>query len=455
MEDPAEIAALCQEYIALLDNVSQEVTHALKEIQHKDTKVQELIPKIASREAQLRELLNKGSPGAPVSAGGVAGSAASAQAANLTEQDRIKADKLVERIRSDYRRADEWSSHKEALSKALWRNIWGHNERLQETLGKISPALMSTAESNVAASTAALPMNPTSASQGSAILGAISAAFGTSGPGGLMPGLAGFPGATSNGALGSSNDSATASGLKRKAPGSLSLAPAASSPLAPSSSGSQNRPLASTPQGKNSRANSAERLTPGGAGANTPGGYQAETPSRGYNSPTQTYGSSSSGRPRKLGHKSRSGAPSGLANVFSADDSSRLSLLSGDHESGTSGPGGGDNGEDEKDENLYCFCQKVSYGEMIGCDSDDCQYEWFHLDCVGLSKPLPQVWYCSDCQARMKLKDSTGTKETPGVGEKDTPGPTAKAIKKEGSVGPGSGGSVSGDKSSNKRRKKG
>lgn len=36
-------------------------------------------------------------------------------------------------------------------------------------------------------------------------------------------------------------------------------------------------------------------------------------------------------------------------------------------------------GEEERDENLYCFCQRGSFGEMIGCDSDDCKYEWVRL----------------------------------------------------------------------------
>ena len=27
-------------------------------------------------------------------------------------------------------------------------------------------------------------------------------------------------------------------------------------------------------------------------------------------------------------------------------------------------------------EQLYCFCNRVSYGEMIGCDDDDCKREW-------------------------------------------------------------------------------
>jgi len=56
-----------------------------------------------------------------------------------------------------------------------------------------------------------------------------------------------------------------------------------------------------------------------------------------------------------------------------------------------------ENIDDNDDEALYCFCQKPSYGEMIGCENDECNYEWFHLDCVKLKPPLPEHWYCSDC----------------------------------------------------------
>ena len=46
-----------------------------------------------------------------------------------------------------------------------------------------------------------------------------------------------------------------------------------------------------------------------------------------------------------------------------------------------------DEDEDEEigaDEPLYCYCNGVSYGEMVACDADDCEKEWFHLECVGL-----------------------------------------------------------------------
>ncbi|KAI9207855.1 uncharacterized protein BJ171DRAFT_578322 [Polychytrium aggregatum] len=59
-------------------------------------------------------------------------------------------------------------------------------------------------------------------------------------------------------------------------------------------------------------------------------------------------------------------------------------------------------------EPLYCYCRGVSYGEMIGCDAEDCPNEWFHLDCVGLDEPPKGVWYCNDCRERYKKKKVRG-----------------------------------------------
>lgn len=63
------------------------------------------------------------------------------------------------------------------------------------------------------------------------------------------------------------------------------------------------------------------------------------------------------------------------------------------------------NGEDA-DNRLYCFCQRVSFGEMIGCDNDDCKYEWFHWSCVGISSPPKDddIWYCPDCAPKMEKR---------------------------------------------------
>ena len=44
--------------------------------------------------------------------------------------------------------------------------------------------------------------------------------------------------------------------------------------------------------------------------------------------------------------------------------------------------------EEEGEEELrYCYCGGVSYGEMVGCDNDNCTKEWFHLGCIGLKSP--------------------------------------------------------------------
>lgn len=46
--------------------------------------------------------------------------------------------------------------------------------------------------------------------------------------------------------------------------------------------------------------------------------------------------------------------------------------------------------EVDADEPTYCYCNGVSYGEMVGCDADGCEREWFHLECVGL-KVAPKI----------------------------------------------------------------
>ncbi|KIM63674.1 hypothetical protein SCLCIDRAFT_116748 [Scleroderma citrinum Foug A] len=60
----------------------------------------------------------------------------------------------------------------------------------------------------------------------------------------------------------------------------------------------------------------------------------------------------------------------------------------------------GEEGDDGEDKELYCFCQKLSYGEMIACDNAGCPYQWFHLPCVNLKQPLPEHWYCAECTKR-------------------------------------------------------
>ncbi|GMF20885.1 unnamed protein product [Phytophthora lilii] len=58
----------------------------------------------------------------------------------------------------------------------------------------------------------------------------------------------------------------------------------------------------------------------------------------------------------------------------------------------------------DPNEPIYCSCRRVSFGQMVGCDNDDCKYEWFHFSCVGLTDQPAGKWYCQDCKAQLGIK---------------------------------------------------
>ena len=60
---------------------------------------------------------------------------------------------------------------------------------------------------------------------------------------------------------------------------------------------------------------------------------------------------------------------------------------------------GGDfvSSEDVVDD-VYCFCQRSAYGQMIACDNPSCPYEWFHFSCVAITDEPDGDWFCSHCK---------------------------------------------------------
>ncbi|XP_010918839.1 PHD finger protein ING1 [Elaeis guineensis] len=58
----------------------------------------------------------------------------------------------------------------------------------------------------------------------------------------------------------------------------------------------------------------------------------------------------------------------------------------------------------DPNEPTYCFCNQVSYGEMVACDNPDCKIEWFHFGCVGLKEQPKGNWYCSNCTGIQKRR---------------------------------------------------
>jgi len=49
-------------------------------------------------------------------------------------------------------------------------------------------------------------------------------------------------------------------------------------------------------------------------------------------------------------------------------------------------------------EPTYCICNQVSFGDMICCDNDACEIEWFHFQCVSLASKPKGKWYCPNCR---------------------------------------------------------
>ena len=58
----------------------------------------------------------------------------------------------------------------------------------------------------------------------------------------------------------------------------------------------------------------------------------------------------------------------------------------------------------DPNEPVYCLCHQVSYGEMIGCDNQDCPIEWFHFGCMDLTTKPKGKWYCPKCAPAFKKK---------------------------------------------------
>lgn len=71
---------------------------------------------------------------------------------------------------------------------------------------------------------------------------------------------------------------------------------------------------------------------------------------------------------------------------------------------GTAASSEDDDEEGEEDNTLYCFCQRASFGEMIGCDNDNCEFQWFHYGCVGIREQPLGEWLCPTCRKLPRSK---------------------------------------------------
>lgn len=53
-------------------------------------------------------------------------------------------------------------------------------------------------------------------------------------------------------------------------------------------------------------------------------------------------------------------------------------------------------------EPVYCICRQVAFGDMVQCDDEECEIEWFHYPCVNIFKTPKNKWLCPTCTAKRK-----------------------------------------------------
>ena len=110
-------------------------------------------------------------------------------------------------------------------------------------------------------------------------------------------------------------------------------------------------------------------------GGNSKGPSKTATPiNASFAEPQRTRGPRASEAPLKRSHKKGAGLAAQMAAAAAAQEGEDSSMQ------------GEEDDEDGPGQERYCYCDEVSYGEMVGCDGENCEREWFHLNCVGLSR---------------------------------------------------------------------
>ncbi|KAI9043555.1 putative PHD finger domain protein [Aspergillus affinis] len=194
---------------------------------------------------------------------------------------------------------------------------------------------------------------------------------------------------------------------RRRLNASLGTLPAASSNLRQSSLGP------GTPKGGTPASSRAGSLGPRGTGSVKKALTKKVAPhqqlkklkaSSGLHGKPTKRSSSASGR---LKISSTKKSPSAAGGDDDEDDSLLSSADMSDSENASENRRGDDDMDDEEedegneDTKVYCTCRSVSHGDMVACDNEDCEFEWFHWKCVGLTREPVGKWYCPQCSAKL------------------------------------------------------
>ncbi|KXT01242.1 hypothetical protein AC578_3802 [Pseudocercospora eumusae] len=163
-------------------------------------------------------------------------------------------------------------------------------------------------------------------------------------------------------------------------------------------------PKAGTPApagAASSRAGSAQPTAAQKKGAHPPpGNRKAAPPPSKKSNRSRPSGHKKTDRRRQLARDRATPSTNASLSDDSDDDSASPTPSSVQRSQADGAADGGD--ENEDDETLYCFCKKVSYGDMVGCDNDNCPYQWFHYKCVGVTEEPTGEWLCPECRKKPK-----------------------------------------------------
>jgi len=371
-----DAATVLEQFIHDVANLPAEITHLYEEVQAKDNQIQELKSGIQQRDGSIQKFikLNGSLVENPKEAGYSKTIMANYEKAQILQEEKIglvdKAAALLDRHvkRLDIKLRDlqnDGSIPTDPEMPSLLRNSPGN---------LVPPASQSNTGSNT-------PLLPVSGNGGGAPNLAQAAA------------IARLTNATNSAIQANARQerelSAGSDSKRRRPTGSIGPLPAASSNLGRQGSIGPGTPKPSTP---GSRAGSVgprpqkNALTVKKAKPQQPLRKAALTAKSGVNKKRRKGGSRAS--------------PS-----TTADDES-VASEAGTEDEDMSGMGGGDAEEDESDDTKYCTCQRVSFGDMVACDNDNCRYQWFHWECVGIKEEPLGDWLCPECrnQAPSKIK---------------------------------------------------
>jgi inhibitor of growth protein 3 len=395
-EDPASVL---EQFIHDVANLPAEITHLYEEMQAKDTQIQECRTIIAARDNSLQKFIKLN--------GGLV--------QNPKEEPYSKI------IQQNFDRAQVLQEEKIQLSEKAATLLDRHVKRLDIKLRDLQnegsipmdpnmPSLLRDSPGNIvpppsAATTGAnTPLNPLSGNTSGGAANIAHAAIAhiknaTTGGGARMnpsslqnmqatallnqQRLTNAQSAIQANARQEREMSAGSETKRRRMNASLGSLPQPPSSLGPPSSKGPGTPKASTP---GSRA--------GSVGPNRPPKRPLTVKKALPQQPLrkQLTSKSSLKNPKRRPKNGSRASPSTTAD----DESVRSEVGSDDEEMG--GMGGAEHEEDESDDTKYCFCQRVSFGDMVACDNENCHLQWFHWDCVGIKEEPVGDWLCPECR---------------------------------------------------------